>query len=464
MSTPRLAVDAVAPVGSIALSRGALVALVLLSCVVFAFDAGLALRMRASGALFLGDIFFDADPHRQIGQLAYAMPVPGAIIPTLPNDVHPLVPYMAVVFLQAGARIWSFTSGDGARIIPYLRETLTLLISPLCLSLSVFLFGRMLVRLGFANIVALGGAAILGFSYSSLIFGSMPEHFAMSMLAIVALMAWAASWLLAPVPVSRQGYLAWAFLAAYAIGTTVTNGFAAFALLAAVEMRHAPASRAIARAACFAAAVGLGVMATGFLLVNTQLSLGGYDVQPSGVTFLGDFSTYHAAGIADRLSRLLSDSLQAIAAVDMDRAPPLHAWTVAGHPDVIVPARLDSLGILQLLVITLVLALVIGGAGLGLKAAPATRALVLTGLAVLAQNVAMHSVFGTVMMLYTQHFLAFLVLFVILALKDLASRGRKGMIVAAALVALLGINNVTWTLRTLATAEQIVADYKSKLG
>ncbi len=465
MSTPRLVIGAVAPVGSVALSRGALAVMVLLACIIFAIDAGLALRMRASGALFLGDIFFDADPYRQIGQLAYAMPVPGALVPALPNDVHPLVPYMAVVFLQAGARIWSFTSGDGARIVPYLRETLTLLISPLCLSLSVFLFGRMLVRLGFAKVVALGGAAILGFSYSSLIFGSMPEHFAMSMLAIVALMAWAASWLLVPGPVSRQGYVVWALLAAYAIGTTVTNGFAAFALLAAVELRHGGAPRAILRAAGFAAMVGLGVMVTGFLLVNTQLSLGGYEVAPNGVTFLGNFSTYDAADVVDRLSRLLSDALQAICAVDLNRVGPLHEWATTGHPDVIVPARPDELGVFAVVILGLVLGAIALGISTGLRAAPPLRALTWAGLAILAQNVVMHSVFGTVMMLYTQHFLAILVFFVVLAANALiVARGQRGLAAVGAVVVLLAINNATWTYRTLVMADQIVADYKSKRG
>jgi hypothetical protein len=457
--------DVAAPAGGAVLTRGALAAMALLACVIFAIDAGVALRMRASGALFLGDIFFDADPYRQIGQLAYAMPVPGALIPTLPNDVHPLVPYMAVVFLQAGARIWSFTSGDGARIIPYLRETLTLLISPLCLSLSVFLFGRMLVRLGFANVVALGGAAILGLSYSSLIFGSMPEHFAMSMLAIVALMAWAASWLLVPGPVSRQGYLVWALLAAYAIGTTVTNGFAAFALLAAVELRQGAAARAILCASGFAAMVGLGVMATGFLLVNTQLSLGGYEVPPSGVTFLGDFSTYHAAGIVDRLSRLLSDALQAICAMDLQRVGPLHAWTTVGHPDVIVPVRPDELSVFAVVILGLVLGAIAFGVSTGLRAALPVRALTWAGIAMLAQNIIMHSVFGTVMMLYTQHFLAILVFFVVLAANALiVARGQRGLAIVGAVVVLLAINNATWTYRTLILADQIVADYKSKRG
>lgn len=465
MRAPRLLMDTTVPVGGVVLTRGALAAMVLLACAIFAIDAGVALRMRASGALFLGDIFFDADPFRQIGQLAYAMPIPGAVIPTLPNDVHPLVPYMAVVFLQAGARIWSFASGEGPRIIPYLRETLTLLISPLCLSLSVFIFGRMLARLGFGNVVAFGGAAILGFSYSSLIFGAMPEHFAMSMLAIVSLMAWAASWLLAPDPVSRQGYVIWTLLSAYAIGTTVTNGFAAFAVLAAVEMRHAAPMPAIARAAGLATVVGLGVTATGFLLVNTQVTLGGYDVGPSGVTFLGDFSSYDGAGIVDRLLRLLSDSLQAICAMDLDRAGPLHAWAATGHPDVIVPARPEELSVFAMAVLALVLGLLAFGATVGLRSAPAVRALTLAGLAVLAQNIAMHSVFGTVMMLYTQHFLAILVFFLVLALNALiVARGQRGLAIAGAVVVLLAVNNATWTYRTLVLANQIVIDHKSKSG
>ncbi len=436
--------DGALPICGVVLSRGALLGMALLACLVFTIDAGVALRMRASGALFLGDIFFDADPFRQIGQLAYAMPVPGAIIPTLPNDVHPLVPYMAVVFLQAGARIWSYASGEGARIIPYLRETLTLLISPTCLALSVFIFGRMLARLGFGNVVALAGAAILGFSYSSLIFGAMPEHFAMSMLAIVALMAWAASWLLTFRAVSRQGYLLWALISAYAIGTTVTNGVAAFALLAVVEMRHGAPMQAIARAAGLAVAVGLGVMATGFLLVNTQVTLGGYEVAPSGVTFLGDFSTYEGASIVDRLSRLLSDSLQAICAMDFDRVGPLHAWTATGHPDVIVPARPADLSLFAMAILALILGAIVFGATVGLRSAPAVRALTLAGLAVLAQTIAMHSVFGTVMMLYTQHFLAILVFFLVLALNALAvPRGGRGIAILGVIVVLLAVNNAT---------------------
>jgi hypothetical protein len=77
----------------------------------------------------------------------------------------------------------------------------------------------------------------------------------------------------------------------------------------------------------------------------------------------------------------------------------------------------------------------------------------------------MHSVFGTVMMLYTQHFLAILVFFVVLAANVLiVARGQRGLAVVAAVVVLLAINNATWTYRTLVMADQIVADFKSKRG
>lgn len=462
MTAPYIAGAAIGPV---ALSRAALLALAGIALLIFGFDVWLALRMRASGALFLSDIFFDADPFRQIGQLAYAMPVPGAVIDWLPNDVHPLVPYMAIVFLQVGARIWSFAVGDGARIVPYLRETLSLLISPLCLSLACFVFGRMLARLGFATPVVLGGAILLGFSYSSLIFGGMPEHFAMSMLAIVALMAWAASWLQHGARLTRQGYVAWGLLSAFAIGITVTNGFAAFAMLAAVELQRERGWNALRRAAGLAIAVGIGVAVVGGALVSTQISLAGYEVQESGISFLGDFSTYDAASIADRLWRLLNDSLQAICAVDLDRVGPLHAWSTNSHPDVIVPTHPRDLSLVGLLVLGVVFGLVVSGAVVGVTGAPAVRVLSWAGLAMLAQTIAMHSVFGTVMMLYTQHFLAVLVFFVVISVSTFAMpRGSKGIAIAACLLVLVAANNVTFTFRTLALADQIVADYKSKKG
>lgn len=464
--TRPLAAGSAPALGAVAASRGALIALAVLSVVLFAINVVVALRMRASGALFLNDIFFDADPYRQIGQLAYAMPVPGAVIAHLPNDVHPLVPYMAVVFLQAGARIWSFASGEGARIIPYLRETLALLVSPLCLSLAVFIFGRTLMRLGFGAVPALGGAAALGFAYSSLIFGAMPEHFAMSMLGVTALMSWAATWLMAPGPVTQQGYYAWAALAAFAIGTTITNGFTAFVVLAAVEWRHRRVQSALLRATLLSVAVGLGVMATGWLLVNTQVTLGNYEVRPSGVTFLGDFSTYDTASIADRLSRLIGDSLQSLCAVDLGRVGPLHAWTAPNeHPDVIVPLRPEELDPIELTLLGFIFALLAIGAVIGLRSTPAVQVLTRAGLVILVQVVAMHSVFGTVMMLYTQHFLAILVFFLALAANAIAvPRGIRGSIVVGALVALLAANNLTWTYRTLVLSGQIVTDFKSKRG
>jgi hypothetical protein len=311
----------------------------------------------------------------------------------------------------------------------------------------------------------LGGAALLGFSYSSLIFGGLPEHFAMSMLAIVALMSWAAAWLQHDAPLTRQGYVTWALLAAFAIGTTITNGFAAFAMLAAVELHRTRSWPALKRAAVLSIGVGLGVAALGAALVSTQVSLAGYEVKPGTVNFLGDFSTYDAASIGDRLWRLVNDSLQAICALDFDRAGPLHAWAQSDYPDVIVPAHPRDLSFANLLVMGVVFALIVCGAIVGVNASPAVRALSWAGLAMLAQTVVMHSVFGTVMMLYTQHFLAVLVFFVVIGVATFAMpRGSKGIAVAAALLVLVAANNVTWTLRTLTLADQIVADHKSKQG
>ena len=180
-----------------------------LAIVVFSTCLALALAFDRVGVNDQWNVVFDADPNTRIGAMADGWGTYGRNLahPNLSNLVNPPIRLV-------GGIVAAVTGTDAASV----RRDLTLGLAPLGAALQVFvayfLFRRWTSTRGLAIALTLLAAG----SFTTLVFGSIPDHFALGGLALALALLLASG----PRP-GRWRWAAWVGLGVFALGVTLTN-------------------------------------------------------------------------------------------------------------------------------------------------------------------------------------------------------------------------------------------------
>lgn len=189
------------------------IAPVVLGVVFLAIYGLIEWRFRSLGTFTVNDILFDADPRTRMRGIAHGWE--RLLL------IHPLFPYAFTIPIRVIAKAWTMVAGSGPGGEAALRELLAMAVAPACAAIAVALMARTLLTMG----VKLTGAVLcaigFGASFSLLVFGSIPEHYGVSnLLACMALL------LCATVAAGRSSRLLdalWWPLGIAATGVTITN-------------------------------------------------------------------------------------------------------------------------------------------------------------------------------------------------------------------------------------------------
>lgn len=332
------------------------------------------------------NILFDADPNTRLDSICSGVEGRSLIHPHLSNVFSLPIMLVGKVAIVLGL--------DGQQEIP-LRRSLGLLVVPVAsgLTASVWFFLFLLLGLSVwrSSILTSLGAM----SFSQLVFGSMPDHFAVGGLAL------ALCYLLAADDLNRGGrvrWLAWMAAGMLTMGITATNVITPAVLLFTCLLRRGwGVLDACRRTIAFGAIVSVITYATA---IACSACFGDMDVMLSekdNITFVGKYWTDDAFHKAMRLPALLANTI----------APPsvgVMPNTVRGYGERYdIEFTLESTtGVLPVLICGVLL---VSGTIGGFKGTPSYRVVAMASVAILALNLIMHTFFGRESFLYSQHWL-----------------------------------------------------------
>ena len=237
------------------LSFASLILALTFSLLSFAVHCTIESRLDKLGVFDQNDVLFDADPEVRLDALAHGWGGRSWIHPNLANFFNP--PIRVLGILSQHGHIVTHTQKE-------VRRTLGLFILPLASSLQTFVMFWVFSFLDL-SLFQVSLLTILNlFSFSQLIFGSIPDHFGLTGLIISICL------LLAIDLIRRNGKMrwwAWISVSVVAVGITITNGITVGLLL---WITLAFVLKKIAKPTLITAAV-LGV--SGIINVSTGLVL-----------------------------------------------------------------------------------------------------------------------------------------------------------------------------------------------
>lgn len=362
----------------------------LLAIVVFGAESWLALRLDALHAFGQYNLLFDADASARLETFSHGY---GADARSLQHPALSLYVSVPVRLVTAGAGVVA----GGAAEPRAVRRSLALRVAPLAASVSVVALLFTLALMGLRLSAAAAGAVVGAASFSPLLFGAVPDHFAVSgaVLSVTLLAA------VATARTRRVRPVVWCILGMAAAGVTLTNGLAVSATFATALVG---AGWAFRRAVVLATGVGtasllltLGVAAAGNAVYATgqAASVDASSVwarqylRSDGIAAL-QFPAAVANGIAPAAARVIADSLAVT-----QNARYSFRFTLGAHSNR-AGGRAGLLGWMVLAV-----------AGIGalslLRGTPAQRTAAAAALVLLLFNLALHAVWGGELILYSQH-------------------------------------------------------------
>jgi len=326
------------------------------------------------------------------------------------------------------------------------RRTLALLVAPICSALSAVVIFRVFLGAGMGDLVSAAGAILHQVSFSQIVFGSIPDHFALGGLAMsLVLLAGTGP------TTGRTGWLRWGCAGLFAAGITITQIIPTCLMFAACchqrglrpleTLRHTATLGSLA----VVAALSIGV-------IFNRLDAG-----QQTESFVREAALYrrffardpwgHAAGVIAAIPNSIAPPAARLVhrlAPSAKRPPSANRSPKLQHPPsaTLYPfeftlesahdaGRIIAVGFLFLL-----------GAVLGCRARdPIHRALCLGSIAIVTYNLVFHIFFGNEWFLYSEHWLAAAV-FVIAGSLRLAETHRLPVLVATVVaLTLITFNN-----------------------
>jgi hypothetical protein len=384
-------------------------------------------RLSGLGALAENDALFDADPGTRLRGIAHGWE--RLLL------IHPLFPYVFTVPIRIAAKVWALAGGGGEA---GLRETIALAVAPLCGAAAVVVMARAMLAAGVPRAGAAVCALGFGLSFSTLVFGSMPDHFILSnLLAAAGLLM--CTW---REPSGRRGLLWWP-LGVAATGVTITNVAIPACCYFAVQYRVAKdwwrSTQATVRYAAVVVAVTAvvavaGAAASGQMDRLVPQEMGGRGSESMLLRYVASNPFARAV----RAPKAVADSL---APSGLTIAPPASAERAATRlPHLSLETGASLLG--PPLLVLVVLGVAIAGHR---SADKGFSAPVAAALAILGGNVAVHALFGKEYFLYSQHWMAALWLLVAGLWRSRYWREPYGSVAALGAIAVMAYSNYgTW--------------------
>ena len=441
-----------------------------LVCVIlFSAQAIVAVKLSATGAFDYYNILFDADSSEGIAIRAHGWAEDKRSEVQLPNFLHPLINYFTMPAIRVIAKLATAVNGQWNEL--QIRQEMALFVSPACTAFAAFAIGIALMWLNFSPGVAVAAAILYAVSYSSLIFGAVPDHFSMGGLSVVLLLAWLAFWVRGTQPISRSGYIAWALIAVFATGVTISTIVVAFIVLVSAMVRRRANLGFYIRAAGASGAILVGVVLCAALLGHlvalsaSMAGMGPRDAKAANPGIIsearvaGNYADFDFRSVVSKAAEVGLHSVQAVVGLGVHRRPPFNV----GQPDVIVPLAADAWSASNIAIGAAFAVLVLLGVHVGLRrqTPEPKRIFAWACAAVLCASVILQSIYGRVAFLYSQHWLFAMVFFVVLAFANMTGKWRPAMRAASATVFLVAIAawNFHLTGQTISLARTIVADF-----
>ncbi len=399
------------------------------------------------------NVFFDADSNQYISAVAHGW--------SFNRTLHPgyaLFFNVPVRFLAQLAGLW-----EPSWVMPF-REGAALLLPSISGALAIYIFWSSLALLRIALPHRMAGTLLLAGSFSQMVFGVIPESYSTSGM-LFCLVLWMSARTVAAQKESSCSHLgwkqqtAWLALAIAMTGVTVTNGFACVAAWAALHGRPGQRKRAAVQAGIAAAIVGLSIFVLSALdrFVYSLDANDRYRAVTANLISTGPWSNVFVPNsIATRLLTLPAHMGSAI-------VPPPPNWTSIALPGRDADKYKEGLTLIEAvespvtalfwmgLTVVLVLALKFSPSGAGktkVNAEELWPSILSVLAALLAFQVALHATWGREMFLYSQHWLAAVVLVMICA----ADRWLPGRLASLSLLvaAAVCIYNVSLFVNLLA--------------
>ena len=372
--------------------KSAVWAAVILGLATFALNYILECRLNSLEVFEQYNVLFDADPNTGLSSISNGWGKRSLIHPHFSNVFSLPIRFAGKVATSLGL--------SGPQEIS-LRRSLGLLVVPIASGLTASILFFLFLLLGLpawkSSVVTCLGAI----SFSQLVFGSVPEHFAVSGLTL------ALGYLLAADDLRRSGqvqWLAWIATGVLTMGITATNIASLTILLFTCLLRR---GQGVLRACKSTMLVGATVLvvtyATAIVFAAMFSDTSSLSSRDSNVFV----QNYWTGNPFQKAMRLPAAAANTIAPTSVGVMPN----TIRGHGE-----RYDiqftlenTAGVLPVLIC--VVLLVSGTIG-SFKGIPSYRFVSMASVAILGLNLAMHTFFGNEFFLYSQHWLTpLLVLF-----------------------------------------------------
>ncbi len=391
----------------------ALTALFALALVALVLRILLMRKFQALGFFYLDDTLFNSDPKSMLDVFSHGARSISIIYPEVRNSIHP---YLWLYFGPAIRLIAKLAVSLHLTHLSELemRAALGVFISPMVSALQSFLLGVVLLLLRFPLRHVLLISAFNVVTFSNLIFGSIPEHFALTSLAITIMMLIAVVSLRDP----HVGRLrTWIGVGLLSVGITISNVMAlgvihAFSGLFA--RKPMPLVKRFALSGAFAAAVGVFVLASAHFVgvaMDGPLAAGSVRdnfveryVRSDAFTWQGPERALAAVGnavapdwknVRQVAATAVPEPYDPAISVPFEVSP---YPTFTFEPSVDTDAKIGWLGVIAVLGI-------VGGALMLARRSRPCRLVATTSAALLAATLVAHVLWGDEFFIYSQHWI-----------------------------------------------------------
>jgi hypothetical protein len=241
----------------------ALVGLAVLSLIAFSISFMMMRQFEALGVFFLDDTLFNSDPKSILDIFSHGARSLSIAYPELRNSIHPYLWLYFGPVIRMVAKV-PVLLGLTDLSEPQIRIALGLLVTPLISAIQTFFFGMLLYALNFPFRQILLLSALNVVSFSNLIFDAIPEHFALSNLAVTAMLLAAILSLRSP---GWSRARVWFPFGIFSAGITITNCIVLAIVHLATTWSARPLTlfKRLSRSGALGLAVGLFVLGTAYM-------------------------------------------------------------------------------------------------------------------------------------------------------------------------------------------------------
>ncbi|MDH4037479.1 MAG: hypothetical protein OEX18_05925 [Candidatus Krumholzibacteria bacterium] len=378
----------------------------------FAFHYALERRLDRLEVFEQYNVVFQADPNDRISAMSHGWGSSGRNVahPNLATFTSPFVRAIAMALTRSGV-----TDDEEAA-----RRALGLLIVPIVSAVTTATVFALFLRLGLSLLLASLFTVLGAVSFSPLVFGSIPDHPALSALVIAA----AYHLFLATERTRTVRWAAWFAVMFAAAGITITN-LAIIAILMLGSMWAAGRNRPRATLQVAAMATGVAILTFASSFAINQVIRG--ESFEAGRSKSWATAFIHGADLPARAIRFPAAIANTIAPARISTGGP----TMSFRPDDRYqfrftfeegPGRPTARNLPGAIAVLLAAA----GVVVSLRRRPAWSAVGVASAAVLAFNWILHSAWGDEMFLYSQHW--FVSLLLLLAIAVVAMKRRQAAV------------------------------------